>query len=153
MNTETGAEFSNQTQQTTAPPENLRLDLQSFNKQIVNEIPDQTQILSYETKLQATDMSKIDLSPKFDFLPLKICILGGSGKVRRNLERCLATKFKLKILKAEEEINNLLIKLKTGESKLTQRQQSLLDSLFKGGFRIYVFILSWKVGNYENIKI
>ena len=135
MNTETGAEFSNQTQQTTEPPENLRLDLQSFNKQIVNEIPDQTQILSYETKFQTTNNSKMDLGPKFDFLPLKICILGGSGKVRRNLERCLATKFNLKILKAEEEINNLLIKLKTGESKLTQRQQSLLNSLFKGDLR------------------
>lgn len=132
LNTETVNMFSNPTQITDHSFTNVKLDLKGLQKPFENNSAKEMQILSSETKGIETNQSNITTGPKYNFLPLKICILGGSEKVRTNLERCLASKFGLKILKAENEINNLLIKLKTGESQLTNRQQSLLHSLFKG---------------------
>jgi hypothetical protein len=88
---------------------------------------------------QPSALTKLNKSDKkgFEYLPLKICILGINKEMKNTFERFLAKKYNLMVFKTEDQVNNLMIKANENRGLLDEKEQKILDILYSGKKRVY----------------
>lgn len=68
----------------------------------------------------------------FEYLPLKVCVLGINDETTSTLERFLAEKYNLKTFRTVEQVNHLMIRANENKGALNERELSILETLFAG---------------------
>jgi hypothetical protein len=82
---------------------------------------------------ESNAINKLKLENKgFEYLPLKICILGINKEMKNTFERFLAKKYNLKIFKTENQVNDLMIKANENANFLKKEEQQILEILYSG---------------------
>jgi hypothetical protein len=121
---------SNQDNMKTVKPMQQPLNSVSNNQNLFNvNAPESNDNMNIQ---KAGELNGNNMEKGFEYIPLKICILGVNKELKSTLERFLSHEFNLKIFKTEEQVNNLMIKANENIELLREEEHSILNNLYEG---------------------